>query len=166
MSQIVNTLPPAPEDMPFENYCLCYSDSPDVYVLVNFSDLRSDTFDENGRIYTDGYYRYYSCPADSESWEPLRVTIGTPSFWFFERDKIIASTVDIYNPDGSIYCSSAKNDYFRENISVISSSITASTLTAVLNDTRTLIPILIVALVAVIGFRKAWNFLKGAVRGA
>lgn len=166
MSQIVNTLPALPNDMPFENYCLCYSDSPDMYVLVNFIDLRSSTFDDNGRVYTTDYYRYYSCIADGESWEPLRPAIGNPTFHFFERDKIIASTIDIYNSDGSIYCSAARDDYFKDNISVISSSITASTLLSALNDIRTLIPILVVILIACIAFRKALNLLKGVFRGA
>lgn len=163
MSQIVNTLPPFPEDMPYENYCLSYNESSGIYEIFNFDSLQSCVFDENGHLFANSF-RNYSC-FNGEKWEPPRLSMGaaTP---FLVRDNIIASTVDIYNSDGTIFCSATKNDYFKDNVSVISNSITASTLTSALNDTRTLMPILVFALIALIGFRKAWNFLKGEVRGA
>lgn len=169
MSQIVNTLPPLP-DISSKNYCLCYSvsSSSHTYTLVCFNSLVSNTFDNEGCVYTDywGGYRVFFYNSGDEEWELYRGTIGSPSEWRISRNNLIASTIDIYDSDGTIFCSATKEEYFQNTVSVISNSITASTLTSALNDTRTLMPILVVALIAFIGLRKAWNFLKGEVRGA
>lgn len=164
MSQIVNTLPALPNDMPFENYCLSYNKSSGIYEILNFNSLQSYVFDENGQLYVNSF-RCYLCVSDGEKWEPYYISMGgAPPI--LSRDEIIASTVDIYNSDGTIFCSATKNDYFKDNVSLISSSITASTLTAVLNDTRNIMPLLIFALIGFIAFRKALNLLKGVFKGA
>ncbi len=168
MSQIVNTLPPLP-DMSCENYCLCSSSSGSshTYTLICFSNLSSNTFDDEGDVYTDylGGYSAFYCNSGDEEWDYSLNTIGSPAQWRINRENIIASTVDLYNSDGTIFCPATQNNYFKDNISVISYSITPSTISSALNDTRILLPILIVALIAVIGFRKACKLLKGAIKG-
>ncbi len=169
MSQIVSTLPALP-DISRENYCLCYSSSgfPYTYTLICFDNLSSNTFDDEGDVYTDywGGYNVFYCNSGDEEWDYYRPVMGSPVQWGISCDNIIASTIDLYNSDGTIFCSATQNNYFKDNISVISYSITPSTISSALNDTRILFPILVVALIVVIGFRKAWNFLKGAIRGA
>lgn len=163
---IVSTLPALPGNMPYSNYFLYHVNGTDTYRIDNFDYIYSDTLDSNGAV------RFHRCEcfdydAESDAW------IYDDSFLVYTETRfspnhniLLASTVDIYNSDGSLYCSATKQSYFTSTISLISSSITSSTLTSALNDTKILMPILLVALIAFIAFRKAWNFLKGAVRGA
>lgn len=163
MSQIVNSLPALPDDMPYDNYFLYHTSGSGTYRCSNFDYFMSNTLDSDNMIHYHKRVAYDYDP-DSDSW----VVAGPfkPETSFGSGFSLIASTVDIYNADGSLYCSATKEEYFTSTISLISTSITSSTLTSALNDTKVLMPILVVALIAVIGFRKAWNFLRGAVRGA
>lgn len=164
MSQIVNTLPALPENMPYDNYFLYHVSGSDTYRCSNFDYFLSNTLDDTDTIHYHNRVAY-DYDADSGIWLfNNNFTDGSTSFG--GDFVLIASTVDIYNSDGSLYCSATREEYFSSTISLISSSITSSTLTSALNDTKILLPTLVVALVAVISFRKAWNLLRGAVRGA
>lgn len=163
MSQIVNTLPALPENMPYDNYFLYHVDGSDTYRCSNFDYFLSNTLDASDTLY---YHRRiaYDYSYDSEQWL-INSNIYDGSTSFGGDFVLIASTVDVYNSNGTLYCSATENNYFTSTISLISTSITSSTLTSVLNETKILLPILVVALVAVIAFRKSWNFIRGAVRG-
>lgn len=164
MSQIVNSLPALPGNMPYDNYFLYHVDGSDTYRCSNFDYFLSNTLDASDTLY---YHKRvaYDYNSASEQWIVSNI-IYDGSTSFGGDFVLIASTVDIYSSDGSLYCSATKESYFTDTITLISTSLTSSTLTSALNETKILMPILVVALVAVIAFRKALNFLKGAIRGA
>lgn len=162
---IVSSLPALPDNMPYDNYFLYHVNGTDTYRIDNFDYLYSNKLDSNGAI------RFHRCEcfdydAKSDTWVYDNSFLVYTETRFGSYNKLIASTVDIYNLDGTLYCSATEHEYFTSTISLISTSITSSTLTSALNETKILMPILVVALVAVIAFRKSWNFLKGAIRGA
>lgn len=164
MSQIVNTLPSNPQNMPYDNFLLLYDTSRSIYKLVNFDDYEYGKFNFSGMVHCFGHGCIYDS-YDLKKWTPVDFDyIDT----YFPVDNIISSTVNIYNSDGSLQCPAVSRDYFTSSgtVSIISDTITPNTFLSVLNDTKFLMPILVFALVAVIAFRKLWNFLKGAVRGA
>lgn len=165
MSQIVNTLPSLPSDMPYKDYFIYHVNGTGTYRINNFEYIESDVLDSNNHI-RYGNCVVYDYDRTSDSWVYNSSWSPGESYSDFNLFTLIASTVDIYNSDGSIYCSATKENYFTDTISLISTSITSSTLTSALNDTKFIFPILVAALVAIIAFRKAWNFLKGAIRGA
>ncbi|MDE6789307.1 MAG: hypothetical protein K2J47_08320 [Ruminococcus sp.] len=161
MSQIVNTLPVSPDNMYYDNLFLMYVPLTDTYRLINFDYLISDTVDSVDVVYCHSSVSYDYYPT-SDSWTRISQYLGSG----YVSSYIIASTVDIYDSDGSLLCSAVAKDYFTNTISLVSDSITASTFLTALDETKTLLPILIVALVAVIAFRKSWRFLRGCIRGA
>lgn len=164
MSQIVNTLPALPDDLPYDNYFLYHIGSSDTYRCSNFDYFISNTLDSNNSIYYHNRIAY-DYDSSSDSWVVNNHLSDGHSF-FDGSFQLIASTVDIYNSDGTLYCSATKRDYFTNTISLISSSITSSTLTSALNDTKLVFPILVVALICCIAFRKAWRFFRGCIKGA
>lgn len=164
MSQIVNNLPSNPQNMPYDNFLLFYDSDRSIYKLVNFDDYEYGKFDFSGMIHCSGHGCIYDS-YDLTKWTP----VGSDYIdSYFPVDNIISSTVNIYNSDGSLHCSAVSRDYFTSSgtVSIISDTITPNTFLSVLNDTKMILPILVIALIAVIAFRKSWNFLKGAIRGA
>lgn len=165
MSQIVNTLPDFPNsnDLHYGNYFLFYESYTDSYRFVSFDYLISDTCDSSGSVRCHQGVVYYFRPSYDDWIFNNRFALGQS---FVVDSFLIASTVDVYSSDGSLLCSAVSKDYFTNTISLVSDSITASTFLTALNETKTLFPILIVALVVVIAFRKSWRFLRGCIRGA
>lgn len=163
MSQIVNTLPAMPDDLPYDNYFLYHLTGSDTYRCCNFDYFISNTLDSNNTIYYHNRISY-DYDSSSDSWVLTNIYNGnTP---FVGNLQLIASTVDIYNSDGTLYCSATKKEYFTSNISLISTSITSSTITSALNDIKFIFPFLFVVLISCIAFRKSWRFLRGCIKGA
>ena len=80
---------------------------------------------------------------------------------------MIATSETVYSSDGGIYLRGSSDPLFYEQATVIGNNITSSSIYgSVLGETVKLVPIVIVALVLLIAFRKAWAFLSGVVRGA
>lgn len=80
---------------------------------------------------------------------------------------LIATSETVYYGDGGIYLRGSNDTLFYQQATVIGDNITSSNLYgSVLGETVKLVPIVVVALVLLIAFRKAWAFLSGVVRGA
>lgn len=160
---IVNSLPSNPKDIPYDNFLL-YDADRSIYKLVNFDNYEYGKFNFSGMVHCFGHGCIYDS-YDLTKWMPVDFDYIDAYFYV---DNIISSTVNIYNSDGSLHCSSVSRDYFTSSgtVSIISDTITPNTFLSALNETKILMPILVVALIAVIAFRKSWNFLKGAIRGA
>lgn len=45
-------------------------------------------------------------------------------------------------------------------------NITSATFTGILDEIKTLVPIVLPAVVGILAFRKGWSFLKGEIRKA
>lgn len=159
MSQIVNTLPALPDDLPYDNYLLFLRLDAGDYFVANFDYVISDKLDSNGLVvYNQGFVYIYNHTSDS--WDYYGTQFSFPDV------RLIASSVDIYNSDGSIYCYATNDEYFTSTISLISTSITSSTFTFVFNEVKLLLPLLVVVLVCLISFRKSWLFLRRCIKGA
>ena len=144
------------------------------YILYHFWEddtSRSYTFDRNGYLPLDspGFYgcvfHKYTLNSPFTTWQHGDgVLLG---LW---KNNIIASSFDLYNADGTIAVPRTFENYFNndnlETFPVIAQSITPSTIMTSLSDVRYLLPMLIIVIVGFIAFRKAWDFIKGAIRGA
>ena len=78
---------------------------------------------------------------------------------------VIYSSYDMYTVSDEIYYNSSKYDY--DEISVAGNTVTASSINTTLRSEYLPVAlILVVAVVGIVAFKKAWNWLSSCIRGA
>jgi len=157
MSNLVSTLPEFPE---YDDYFLI-QDKDGKYLLLCFDNGTSFNVNDDGNLDSSGGY-HYLLSADGKSWELDRMCYGIHPFTS-NGYRPVFSTVDCYNTSGGLVYSGSSYSPPPSFIGVMSSS---ELLFSSLSDVRFLLPIILVATVGVIGFRKAWSFICGLIRGA
>lgn len=157
MSNIVSTLPEFPE---YSNYLLT-QDSKGNYLLLCFENCDSLTIKSDGNVKNAGGY-HYKLSSDGESWDFVTTCGGNHPFTSSGK-KPVFSTVDCYDSSGSLLYSGSS---YIPPASFLGSMSSSDILFNTLSDIRLLVPLVFIATFSVIGFRKAWDFFRGLIRGA
>ena len=157
MSNIVSTLPEFPE---YSDYLLI-QDAKGKYLLLCFDNGTSFTVKDNGKLKSAGGY-HYVLSDDGKSWESDGMCGGDHPFTSGSYRPVF-STVNCYNSSGGLVYSGSEYIPPVSFVGVMSSS---DLIFNSLSDIRFLAPIVIVVILAVVGFRKAWSFFSGLLRGA
>lgn len=157
MSNIVSTLPEFPE---YDDYFLV-QDSKGGYLLLCFYNGTSFTVKDNGILKNAGGY-HYKLSSDGTTWEYVKTCGGSHPFTS-NNYKPVFSTVDCYNSSGGLVYSGSS---YIPPASFLGSMSSSDILFSALSDIRILVPLVLAVTLSVIGFRKAWTFFNGLIRGA
>ncbi len=163
MGILTSKLPELPENFPdrfFVTYTKCY-DNNYHYILTGVSDVFSGTVTDNGNVLSDLTHNFvlindcwYSTFSKDYSYYRNTNTSG-----------IVYSSYDMYTDSGEFYYPESKYDF--DDVNLVGSTVTSSSINSILRaDYIPVFLILASFLVLVLGFRKAWNFLTGIIRGA
>ena len=160
---IVSNLPAVP-DNDYSNYIIYTHD--DNYYLTVFDDLETGIVNEQGALFYNSSRDLYSFDYDSGNWI-LNDTFWNGSYTFIGSDgySIINSSVDIYNNDGTVFCYGSSMPY-HDGISLIGGSLSGSAFVSVFGELWSVLPLLLGVVLCLVGFRKAFGFLRGLIRGA
>lgn len=91
----------------------------------------------------------------------LKVYSGYRNFYATD---IVYSSYDMYTESGEFYYSRSNYDF---EVNVIGSSVSSSTIiTSLRSEFLPVLLVIVSAFILIVGFRKAWEFIKGGVRGA
>lgn len=157
MSDYIVNLPAFPE---YDDYLLVQYTS-GKYLLLCFDNGGSLTISDNGIVQDSGGY-HYTLSSDGDCWESDGVCGGAHPFTY-DGCKPVFSTVDCYSTSGSLLYSGSS---YVAPVSFLGGMSSSDMIFSFLGDVRCLIPIIIVATVAVVGIRKALGSLFGLIRGA
>ncbi len=154
------SVPELPENI--GNYVIIYKSSSDEYILKPYVE---DVYieGENLKLYCRAR-NDYRCNSYSSAWSLHNYPMGMDSDLPLSDINIVYSSYDIcYRDTGEVY-------YYQggavEGL-VLNENLSSSTIYNTLFDN--ILPVFSIVVVAVIlflGFRKAWRFVTGAVRGA
>ena len=162
---MVNKLPPVPQDVDYSDYVIYYVNG--NYRVSFFDTLSNPVLDSSSCLHNDDRI-IYDYNSETDSWDYFTGYLAGTSYTDFSPGgevEIIASTVDIYNNDGTVFCYGSSVPY-RDGISLIGDSLSGSDFASVLGDLWTVTPLLLVVVLGLVGFRKAWGFLHNLIRGA
>lgn len=157
MSNIVSTLPEFPE---YDDYLLV-QDSKGGYLLLCFYNGTSFTVKDNGVLKNAGGY-HYKLSSDGTNWEYLRTCGGSHPFTS-NNYKPVFSTVDCYDTSGNLLYSGT---YYSAPPSFIGGMSSSDISSSLVSNVFLLIPVVIVAVVAFFGVRKAVAFFLNLIRGS
>lgn len=157
-----STLPEIPEAVKGQYYNITFDSSNNTYYLYTGKKTvtTSDTTDTLSDTY--GHYR---TTANSSSWYHSQAGMGAVASYPVCRSdtvSLVYTNYDLYTSDGSVYLFSGSQEGYAVNNTLTASSVTTSLKNSVL-------PVVGLVAVAVVGFfavRKAWDFIKGQVKGA
>ena len=153
---IVNNLPPVPDDTGYSDYIMYNVDG--NYKITFFDNLRSVTLNSNGTV---NYSNFVVYDLDGDYWDWSGAYIGYHPL-DIHRGDIVSSTLNLYNPDGSIYIVGSHGFGNSGLVGGLSSSDFLHSLV----DLWAVLPVLIITVVGLVAFRKAWAFFRGLIRGA
>lgn len=142
------------------DYVIVYSRSTGEYICTN---IDTNSIIQSGselKFYCPNHnYKFFVYDVDSSIW----VDSGLGNHLVdLNLCEFVYSTTDLYL-DNSLYFSTSANFYG----SVISETVSSSTiLTTLKNGVLPLLSVVLVAVVGVLAFRKAFFFLRSSVRGA
>lgn len=100
----------------------------------------------------------------NDEWNSTFLKVYSSYRNFYATD-IVYSSYDMYIESGEFYYSRSNYDEFEVN--VIGSSVSSSTIiTSLRSEFLPVLLVIVPAFILIVGFRKAWEFIKGGVRGA
>lgn len=100
----------------------------------------------------------------NDEWNSTFLKVYSSYRNFYATD-IVYSSYDMYTESGEFYYSRSNYDEFEVN--VIGSSVSSSTIiTSLRSEFLPVLLVIVPAFILIVGFRKAWEFIKGGVRGA
>lgn len=156
---ISKRLPPVPDNGGKSNFVLFFYRG--QYYMTCFDHYSRNVY-PNLSIPGNNSYCYILSKDETE-WTLIHSNGG----FHCPASSMIATSETVYSSDGGIYLRGSGDPLFYEQATVIGDNITSSNIYgSVFGETLKLVPIVIVALVLLIAFRKAWAFLSGVVRGA
>lgn len=161
MSVFKNTIPEAPQGI--VTYCITFNSDNSYYNL--YFDEKTVTVGENEDTLS-ATFGYYQCKSGAESWE--YVSSGgmgaSASYPVCNSDSVslLYSSYDISTDTGGLYFYSGYNRNEVMNDSLSSSVI----LTSLKNSVLPVVSVVGAVVFLYFGFRKAWSFFTGLVKGA
>jgi len=163
MSVFNHSLPDVPEHIKDEEYIITYDISDKCYCL--YSGYKTVTVGESKDFLSPSFVSY-EFKSNSSEWENVFSGIGSypsPKICRSDTVSIVYSSYNLMTDDGEVYHYSG---YSGEQ-NIICGTISSSTiLTTLKNSVFPLVPLVTIAFVGYIAFRKAWHFITGGVRGA
>lgn len=161
MSVFSSSIPSAPAGV--ETYCITFNSDNSYYNL--YFDEKSVTVGENEDTLS-ATFGYYRCKSGAGSWEYISSggMGASASYPVCNSDSIslLYSSYDIYTDSGAQYFYSGYNESVVMNDSLSSSTI----LTSLKKSVLPVVSVVAVVVFLYFGFRKAWNFFTGLVKGA
>lgn len=153
---IVSNLPAIPDDTGYSDYIIYNNDG--VYTITFFDNLYSDTIWSGGGV-DYGPYIYYTL--DGSEWDYGGGYLGShPVYNGTSRyGDIVQSTKTLYNPDGTVYIVGSRG-------SGLFAGMSSSDFSYFLTDLWAAVPVLLVTVLGLVAFRKAFDFLRGLMKGA
>lgn len=164
MGVFSSSVPDVPERYQGEDYVIVYNSKSEIYCLYigEKTVTVSDDID-----YLSANFGYYRCFENADSWDYVSSGgIGAVASYPVCRSdtvSIVYSSYDLMTTSGEVYHYSG---YSNEQNIVCSTLSSSTILTSLKNSFFPLVPLIAVAVISFLGFRKAWNFIKGGVRGA
>lgn len=155
-----SSLPEGENFNPDSDYVICFYRSTGEYVCTNIdSNIIVDTGSKLTFFSPNHNYKYFVYNSDSSTW----VDTSYPNnFIDINYCDMVYSTSDLYLGN-SLYFSTSANNYG----SVISDTVSSSTiLTTLKNGVLPLLSVVLIAVVGILTFRKAFSFLRSSVKGA
>ena len=138
-----------------------YDDNQYHYVLTSVSDFYTGTVNSDYKVssnLTDNWVLV------GNEWHSTFDRTYSEYRNFYATD-IIYSSYDMYSDSGEYYYSRSNYDEF--DVNVIGSSVSSSTIiTSLRSDFFPVLLVIVPVFILIVGFRKAWEFIKGGVRGA
>ncbi len=163
MSVFSQSVPDVPESIKDKEYIITYDVSTNCYYL--YSGYKTVTVGKSEDFLSPSFVSY-EFRSDSSEWENVFIGIGSnpsPKVCRSDTVSIVYSSYNIMTDDGKVYHYSG---YSGEQ-NIICGTISSSTILTTLKDSVfPLVPLITVAVVGYIAFRKAWHFFTGGVRGA
>lgn len=158
------SIPDVPEHIQGRYYVITYNSKSGYYSL--YSGKKTVTIGDNiDRL--SSQYGYYRCLKDDEYWSYVSSGgIGAAASYPVCRSdtvSLVYTNYDLMTDSGEVYHYSG---YSTEQNIVCSTLSSSTILTSLKNSFFPLVPLVAFAVISYIGFRKAWNFIKGGVRGA
>lgn len=131
------------------------------YILTSIPDIFSGEVQNDYKISSGLDYNWVLI---DDEWHSTFLNSYSSYRNFYATD-IVYSSYDMYTESGDFYYSRSNYDEFE--VSVIGSSVSSSTIiTSLRSEFLPVLLVIVPAFILIIGFRKAWDFIKGGVRGA
>lgn len=160
LSSQLPELPESVSDRFFITYKKYDYDNQYHYVLTSVSDSFTGTVDSDYKVASDLTNNWVLV---ENEWQSTFDKLYSEYRNYYATD-IVYSSYDIYTDSGYYYYSRSNYDF---EVNVIGDSVSSSTIITSLNsDFLPILFLIVPAFLLIIGFRKAWNFIIGGVRGA
>lgn len=161
LSSKLPELPESVSDRFFITYKKYDYDNQYHYVLTSVPDSFTGIVDSDYEVsssLTDNFVLV------NDEWNSTFLKVYSSYRNFYATD-IVYSSYDMYTESGEFYYSRSNYDEFEVN--VIGSSVSSSTIiTSLRSEFLPVLLVIVPAFILIVGFRKAWEFIKGGVRGA
>lgn len=163
MGLFSQSIPDVPEHILNKEYIITYNSDDNTYYL--YSGYKTVTCGESEDFISDSFISYKYKP-DSSEWENVISGIGSypvPRVCRSDTVSLVYSSYDLMTDSGEAYHYSG----YSSNQNIICGTVSSSTILTSLKDSvLPLVPLVAFAVISFLGFRKAWSFIKGGVRGA
>lgn len=155
------SIPDVPEHIRNKDYIITYDSDDNVYYL--YSGYKTVTCGESEDFISASFISY---KYKSDEWENVINGIGSypvPRVCRSYTVSLVYSSYDLMTDSGEVYHYSG----YSSNQNIICGTVSSSTILTSLKDSvLPLVPLVAFAVISFLGFRKAWIFIKGGVRGA
>lgn len=154
-----SSLPEGENFNPASDYVIVYHRSSGVYACTNISSNLLVHSGDSLYFYSPDSNYFYNYDSSTRTWSDSGLH---NTFLDLSLCDFVYSTTDLY-VDNSLYFSTSANNYG----SVISDTVSSSTiLTTLKNGVLPLLSVVLIAVVGILTFRKAFSFVRSSVKGA